>query len=225
MSEVIAIPALQDNYIWAWQVQPNKWAVVDPGAAEPVTKMLPAGHELAYILLTHHHLDHTGGVAALKQKYPKVKIYGPKGSSAQIDHCLFDGDQILGFRVIATPGHTLDHLIYVDSQRVFLGDHVFKYGCGRIFETDYITMYESLDKVKALPRDLLGYPAHEYTLQNLLFAKNHRPFAGIDDVIATEAKKKITLPLLISEQVSNNPFLACENFHEFSILRNARNEF
>ncbi|MGL5391335.1 MAG: MBL fold metallo-hydrolase, partial [Shewanella sp.] len=67
MLTITAIPAFNDNYIWVLQqgTQPEVY-VVDPGDANVVIDYLQRhGLTLAGILLTHHHLDHTGGVPAL----------------------------------------------------------------------------------------------------------------------------------------------------------------
>ena len=59
------LPALRDNYIWLISLG-RQAVVVDPGEAEPVLHALrDNGLQLAAILLTHHHADHTGGVSAL----------------------------------------------------------------------------------------------------------------------------------------------------------------
>ena len=61
-AHIVAIPAFQDNYIWLVQ-QEQQALVVDPGDAEPVLKTLAQRSlQLAVILITHHHADHTGGV-------------------------------------------------------------------------------------------------------------------------------------------------------------------
>ena len=63
---VTAIPAFADNYIWLVSTGGDQCAVVDPGDAGPVEQVLKqTGLELSYILITHHHADHTGGMAEL----------------------------------------------------------------------------------------------------------------------------------------------------------------
>src|SRR5271165_1991248 len=73
------VRAFSDNYIWLIEapLAPGRVAVVDPGEAEPVLAELHrSGASLAAILLTHHHADHIGGVAALLAGGP-VPVLGP----------------------------------------------------------------------------------------------------------------------------------------------------
>ena len=224
MFEVTAIPALIDNYIWCWQLPCSGWVVVDPGAYTPVIKRLSGG-DLKYILLTHHHNDHTGGVAELKAHFPDVKVCGPKAACRHIDHELVAGDEILGFKIIATPGHTKDHIIFVSKEQVFLGDHLFKYGCGRIFETDHNTMYQSLAKIKTLDPGLICYPAHEYTLKNLKFASIYKPWPNIEHELKAASSVSISLPMSLGPELEKNPFLNCLNLDEFIELRTLRDNF
>ena len=110
MIQIDALPAFSDNYIWLLQdVTTRTCAVVDPGDAAPVEAWLAAhpGWRLADILVTHHHQDHVGGVARLKQT-SGARVLGPAGERIPaIDQALRDGDQVevlgLGFEVIEVP--------------------------------------------------------------------------------------------------------------------------
>ena len=74
MLNITAIPALRDNYIWLISLG-RQAVVVDPGEAEPVLHALrDNGLQLAAILLTHHHADHTGGLSALTASAPLMEI-------------------------------------------------------------------------------------------------------------------------------------------------------
>ena len=71
-----------------------------------------------HILVTHKHLDHIEGIPALKAAYD-CEVIGPEKSAAETgmyDRTVKDGDASTGrareVRVIATPGHTLDHVSY-----------------------------------------------------------------------------------------------------------------
>ena len=73
---LIPLPAFSDNYIWLLQHQ-GLALVVDPCDSTPVDNWLAANnHKLDCILVTHHHGDHTGGVAKL-QNHWGAKVYGP----------------------------------------------------------------------------------------------------------------------------------------------------
>ena len=74
--ELIALPAFQDNYFWMLH-DGRQALVVDPGEAAPVLAALrQGGLTLASILVTHHHADHTGGVAELRAT-TGAQVYGP----------------------------------------------------------------------------------------------------------------------------------------------------
>ena len=63
------IPAFTDNYIWCLHDGRSAW-VVDPGDAAPVIAFIEARRlHLHGILITHHHGDHIGGVAALRNHF------------------------------------------------------------------------------------------------------------------------------------------------------------
>jgi glyoxylase-like metal-dependent hydrolase (beta-lactamase superfamily II) len=65
--KLIPLPAFADNYIWMLH-DTGQALVVDPGDAQPVLDALQQrGVQLQAILVTRHHPDHTGGVAALRQ--------------------------------------------------------------------------------------------------------------------------------------------------------------
>ncbi|MFI2810246.1 MULTISPECIES: hydroxyacylglutathione hydrolase [Microbulbifer] len=222
MLTISPIPAFNDNYIWHLERDGEHW-VVDPGDARPVIDAL-GSNSLAGILITHHHLDHTGGVAELKNRYD-CPVFGP-GSIEGVTDSLEDGDQfrVLGcpVRVISVPGHTLDHLaLLMDDDtggglhhHLFCGDTLFAGGCGRLFEGTPEQMYASLSRLGALPPETLVYCAHEYTLANLRFASAAEPGNStlqkrISETESLRAHDRVTLPSTIGEELATNPFLRC----------------
>ena len=140
---VVPIPALRDNYIWLLCDEAQGAAViVDPPEAAPALAALKErGLRLEIILNTHHHWDHTGGIAAVKEA-TGAHVFGPPGSSARIpvDAETGEGERItvLGrpVEVLSVPGHTLDHIAYwfPEDGILLCGDTLFAMGCGRIFE-------------------------------------------------------------------------------------------
>jgi len=170
---VTAIPAFSDNYIWLVTTGGETCAVVDPGDAEPVLRALNReALQLSSILLTHHHPDHTGGVAELV-KVSGAAVYGPHDPRIPGQTRSFsEGERVeledlgLSFGVLEVPGHTSTHIAFFGHGCLFCGDTLFSVGCGRLFEGTAGQMQESLDKLAALPPDTRVYCAHEYTLSN-----------------------------------------------------------
>jgi len=177
MLTISPIRAFSDNYIWLI-VRNNQAFVVDPGEPGPVLAALEAAAvKLSGILVTHHHFDHTGAVDALKTE-TGCEVWGPPDSPAgPYDQVVAEGDtvSVLGvdFSVLNVPGHTLDHIAYYSpaERALFCGDTLFVGGCGRVFEGTPSQMRGSLKKLRGLPPETLIFCAHEYTLDNLRFAR------------------------------------------------------
>lgn len=221
--KISAIKAFTDNYIWS--ISNNEHAlVVDPGDAKPVLAFLEKHNlSLEVILITHHHYDHTGGVAELLQRYPQAKVYGPHNPNIKdITHRLSEGDKLqinefdLSFSILQTPGHTLDHIVFVNSDFIFCGDTLFSGGCGRMFEGTPDVFHASLQKLAALPANTKVYCTHEYTQANLQFAlsiePNNKALLDYNSwVVSRRDSKQITLPSSIERERAINPFLRCHN--------------
>lgn len=213
---IMPIRALKDNYIWAI-VKEKAVVIVDPGEAAPVLAFLNEnGFTLVGIFITHHHGDHTHGMAELLKQCGNVPVYGSHQSTIrEINHHVKEGDLItchhFTCRAIEIPGHTLDHTAYYSESDalVFTGDTLFSAGCGRIFEGDPAMMLASLTKLAALPDNTLVYCGHEYTKANLQFAKVVEPFnQAIDTKLSTLGD--CTLPSQIGAEKTFNPFLRCQ---------------
>ncbi|WP_054180558.1 hydroxyacylglutathione hydrolase [Trabulsiella odontotermitis] len=219
---LISIPAFQDNYIWVLSDDNGRCLIVDPGEAAPVLAAIKENQwQPEAILLTHHHHDHVGGVKELRQHFPDVVVYGPaetqdKGTTKVVD----EGDEvaILGckFRVISTPGHTLGHICFFSDPYLFCGDTMFSGGCGRLFEGTPTQMYQSFQKINALPADTLICCAHEYTLTNIKFALSILPHdPAINDyylkVKELRAKNQKTLPVILKNERQINIFLRTDD--------------
>ncbi|AEP29592.1 hydroxyacylglutathione hydrolase [Brumicola nitratireducens] len=223
MNNIFAIPAFSDNYIWC--VHDGKHAlVVDPGDAAPVIRTLKEQKlSLTYILITHHHYDHTGGVEALIAAYPDAVVYGPKNPKITgIDHRLAEGESLflqdpeIELKILETPGHTMDHIVFYNDDLLFCGDTLFSAGCGRMFEGTPDVFYRSLQKLSQLPDKTKVYCTHEYTLANLAFASHVDPENSSLQEYQTWAtaqrnNDQITLPSSIAKQKKINPFLRCDS--------------
>lgn len=226
MISITPIPALDSNYIWVIRPRPELPSVyvVDPGDATPVMQYLENHQlQLAGILVTHRHRDHTEGIAGLLQHW-KVPVYGPKAESIpSVTYFLADGDQLqldgIHLQVIAVPGHTWEHIAYfIDDDAhpplVFCGDALFAGGCGRRFDGTAEIMWNSLLKLAALPDKTLIYCTHEYTQANLEFARAVEPDNKILEdrlaqVIQMREQHQVTLPSTILLEKRTNPFLRC----------------
>jgi len=216
MSDVIAIQALGDNFIYLHRYQGNRAFVVDPGDAAAVLEALQK-HDLSLtaILLTHHHWDHVGGTKELKSKTGCEVVGADRKLLSTPDRTVADGDAfVLGdsrIEVIATPGHTAACVCYhVESSSegqagvVYTGDTLFVGGCGRPMECEPAVMWESLCKLAALPDETQVYCGHDYTLESYEFALTIDPGNRILQKRLAELQKAVeygqfTVPSTIAQ--------------------------
>lgn len=224
--KLIALPAFTDNYIWMLH-NGRQALVVDPGDAVPVKNALASlGLDLSAILVTHHHLDHVGGLGAWQGC--DIPVYGPHHPSLnQVTHHVAQGQVIawcgLRIEVLDVPGHTSDHIAYFlpaglgphdAAPLAFVGDTLFSAGCGRVFDGTVDQLYDGLACLGCLPDDTRVCAAHEYTLANLRFAQAVEPHNP--DLIrhtatceALRAQHLPTLPSTLRTERAINPFLRC----------------
>ena len=213
---IFHIPAYSDNYIWVLQ-SGSDISVIDPGDASPVIELINTNKlNLVDILLTHHHFDHVGGTLELKKQIDG-KVYGPAGNIEGIDIHVSESDIVktldYEFSVLETPGHTLDHIAYVEKQKnlVFCGDTLFSGGCGRVFEGTFEQMHNSIQKLNQLNPKTLIYCAHEYTQSNLKFVLSEIADEFIEDYLkkisACRLKGDISIPTTLELERKINPFL------------------
>ena len=226
------IKSFTDNYIW--MIKKNKdVVVVDPGDAIPVLNFLKEKNlNLKSILITHKHADHIGGIEDLLSHYPNIKIYGPKNNFNFI-YTIVNNNELLKinelnieFRVIATPGHTLDHVVFADQDHLFCGDTLFGCGCGKLFEGSYSQMHSSLKALSKLPTSIKVYCAHEYTKKNIEFALTQdKDNQYLIDRKRNLIGKDITLPSTLGEELKTNPFLRSKDITQFKELRQRKDNF
>ena len=218
-----ALPAFTDNYIWVVAEDTGNAAIVDPGDAAPVLEYLAAARlHPAAILITHKHHDHVGGIAALSRRYPGLPVYGPAtGRIDGVTHPLKGGEtaRIPGMafapRVLDIPGHTREHIGYYAAPALFCGDTLFACGCGRVFCGTMEQLHASLNIIKALPPHTRLYCAHEYTVDNIGFAKwvePDNPALLRREKAARRAREQglATVPSLLTEELATNPFLRAD---------------
>lgn len=220
MFDVVRIPAFKDNYIWLLR-KGGAAVVVDPGDAGPVLETLKRERlALEAILVTHHHQDHQGGIAALLA-HSSAEVFGPATESITgLSRPLGGGETVwlaslgVGFEVIAVPGHTSGHLAYLAANHLFCGDTLFTGGCGRVFEGSPAPMFDSLSRLAALPDETLVFCAHEYTESNLRFAvavePDNQPLRDrVAEVAVCRSQGLATVPATLALEKATNPFLRC----------------
>jgi hydroxyacylglutathione hydrolase len=225
-AEIRTFPCLNDNFGYLiHDSATGATASIDAPESGPILKALEReGWKLTDILITHHHGDHVGGVAELKQKYG-CRVVGPHDKStkiANVDQRVGNGDVVkvgdLLARVLETPGHTLDHISYVfDTEKaLFAADTLFSIGCGRVFEGNYPMMWDSLLKLRSLPDDFRLYCGHEYTASNVRFALTVEPDNAAlktraEAVARLRAAGEPTIPALLGEEKRANVFLRADD--------------
>ncbi|MBT9470719.1 MAG: hydroxyacylglutathione hydrolase [Pseudomonadota bacterium] len=244
-------PCLSDNYGFLVRDDATGLAAcIDTPDAGAILRELDAlGWKLALILNTHWHPDHAGGNAQVKAATGAV-VVGPKeveriGQAP--DREVSGGDQVtLGqtlLDVIESGGHTLGHIAYFDAadRAAFVGDTLFALGCGRLFEGTPQQMWDSLQRLAALPDETKVYCAHEYTASNARFA------LSVDDepalktraeaIFAARERGEWTVPTTIGLEKATNPFLRAPQLagrlglsgakdHEaFAAVRTAKDNF
>jgi len=216
---------LKDNYgVLLHDPANGATAAIDAPEAAPVeTALKTTGWLLSDILVTHHHADHTGGIAELKERYG-CRVVAPRGEAARIplvDATVREDDEVrvgaLRGRVLETPGHTAGHISYFfpADKLAFVGDTLFSIGCGRVIEGTAEMMWQSLLKLRALPDNTRIYCGHEYTKANIRFAKTVEPANAALKERETEVEKLLaagqaTIPSIMRAEKAANPFLRAD---------------
>ena len=249
--KVEIINQLKDNYSFVLYNDTLKSCVIDPADSNPILNFaLENNLTIEDIFITHHHKDHTSGVKGILNAFPEVNIHSP---SAQIENTRFvlrDGDEVNSclntFRIIKTPGHTLDHIIYYDEDNgvLFCGDTLFRLGCGRVFEGTLNEMFNSLQKINEFDKNTIIYCGHEYTLNNLNFLektlKKESSYLTVRNKINDDLNNKgKSVPFLLDDEQRYNLFLnqnskigtiikkelGFTDFELFAYLRKAKDSF
>jgi len=216
---------LQDNYgVLLHDKASGATAAIDAPEAAPVdTALSQKGWKLTDIFVTHHHADHTGGIAELKKRHG-CRVTAPRAEAQRIplvDETVAEGDVVrlgeLSGRVLETPGHTAGHIAYwfAADSLAFVGDTLFSIGCGRVIEGTPEMMWASLLKLRNLPGDTRIYCGHEYTLANIRFAQTIEPdnlalIARAAEVAEQIAQHKPTIPSTLDSEKAANPFLRAD---------------
>lgn len=226
-SEIHQFICLTDNFgVLLHDPATHATASIDAPESGPILAALDAkGWNLTDILITHRHRDHVQGIAGLKRRFPGARVVAPAKEAAEIGGAdvAVDQDDVVSVgsrscKIMATPGHTIGHIVYwfEDDALLFTGDTLFAMGCGRVFETAPTVMWESLVAIAALPEETQIYCGHEYTLANARFALSVDPQNALlkrraDEVGRLRAQGALTLPTTIALECATNPFLRAED--------------
>ncbi|MBQ1891678.1 MAG: MBL fold metallo-hydrolase [Firmicutes bacterium] len=186
------------NMYLVWDEDSKKAFIVDPGAESVQMENAISENKLQpeYIILTHAHGDHTGGIDPLKEKYPGIKlvanraerkmlaersrISGGEGHTADIE--VTDGDTLdvgpMHLCFIDCPGHTPGGMSILLGKVLFSGDTLFMSSVGRtdLPGGDWDTLMHTIrEKLFVLPDDTVVLPGHmqETTIG---FEKRCNPF-------------------------------------------------
>ena len=170
------LPATHTN-CWMLDLEPGGGvAVVDPGSPEPAEQarldrilsiMAAEGRPAREVWLTHHHVDHVGGLAPLAARGLPVRAHTETarrlaGGASFLP--VEDGELLHGrWRALFTPGHAPGHLCFLDerSGALVAGDMVSTLSTVVIDppEGDMGLYVSSLERLRGLPARTL-YPAH-----------------------------------------------------------------
>jgi hydroxyacylglutathione hydrolase len=232
-------PARTDNYAFlARDEATGTVAAIDTPDAQVILDGIESlgWGRLDRIINTHWHPDHTEGNERLKVE-TGCDIWGPEEvrKVAPLDHLVGDGDTVMigatTLDVIATPGHTLGHVVFrsVDAAVAFTGDTLFTLGCGRLFEGTPEQMWDSLQRLRDWPDETVLYGAHEYTAANARFmlSVDDRPEtrAHAEDVFTKRALGEPTVPTTLGVERRFNPYLTARDGAEFARRRAAKDVF
>lgn len=221
--EIVTVPCLTDNYAYlVHDDQTGDTALVDfPESSALLAALDIRGWRPSDAFITHHHEDHIQGLAEIRALYPKMRVIGAAADAHRLpvlDLAVKEGESVhavgVDWQVLDVSGHTVGHVAYYvpAAKAVFTADSLMALGCGRLFEGTPSMMWESMQKLMALPPDTQVFSGHEYTAGNARFALtiesgNADLQARAEAVFAARSRDEATVPSLLSVECATNPFL------------------
>ena len=180
---------IQANTYLVYDEETKKGFMVDPGGYEPriTAQIKDENVELEYIILTHGHGDHIGGVEGFRKDFPQAKVVACREEEKMLHdpvaNCsiemfrksiIVDADILVGDKdtlsvgnmeltFIHTPGHTEGGMCIYTYKHLFSGDTLF---CRSIGRTDFPggnfdDIIKSIkEKLFAFPDDTKVLPGH-----------------------------------------------------------------
>ena len=222
-----------DNYSYLIRDKAsNISAIIDPSEAKPIIdKCQELGIAPQYILNTHHHYDHTDANLEIKEKYG-AKVVGNIKDSSRIPGFDIGVEAGKSFmlgeskaEIIDASAHTQGHILWYFPQDkiLFTGDTLFNLCVGGLFEGSVAEMFEALQKIKALPDDVVFYPGHEYTLYAARDALAYLPQSAALKNYILKAQQRLSqglpvAPVSLGEEKQCNPYLMAATLADLTNL-------
>jgi hydroxyacylglutathione hydrolase len=221
---LITVPCLSDNYAFLiHDDDTGQTALIDVPEAAPIQAVLhDRGWMLTDILLTHHHDDHVQGLAEVRGSARVIGAAADAHRLPPLDLAVADGQTITvcgrDVDVIDVPGHTIGHVAFhmACERLLFTADSLMAMGCGRLFEGTPAQMWDSLQRLRALPGATTVCSGHEYTTTNMRFALSLEPDnpALISRSTAIRTAREnghATVPSPLALECRTNPFLRADD--------------
>ncbi len=207
-----------ENFIYlVSDKQTGRAAFVDPAwEVDEIFKLAERkGLVITDIIFTHCHKDHINGVEKVLEKTDaQIHISQAEYEYWQLDfdnpHLLHDGDVIkLGntdIEVLFTPGHSAGSVCFKIGNDLITGDTLFVYGCGhcKLPGSNPEVLFQSLQRLKKLPDDIVIHPGHNYALKETSTMKEQRegnPFLHFDD-----KEKFVEYRTVIHDKIRSDPY-------------------
>ncbi|MBV72295.1 MAG: hydroxyacylglutathione hydrolase [Myxococcales bacterium] len=217
------IPSAHDNLIWLLVCnETGDCAAVDgPDGTAVAEYCTRHNFRLTKILNTHTHPDHIGINRDFERQglLGTLRVFGSEARQNDIPGItdpVGEGDTVsigvVSGDVWLTEGHLDGHISYLFDDILLCGDTLFAGGCGYLFDGPPQKMYDSLMRFSNLAPMTKVCCAHEYTLDNLLFArsvepKNRHLTERLASVQRLRHTGRSTVPSTIEIELMTNPFL------------------